>query len=531
MAAMVANKANMNDWGVDSAPDVFIWQLHDNTMTTEVELKLALAPAHVAALIRHPLLLAAGKPLRRNLRSVYHDTPKLTLMRHHAALRVRRVGRQWVQTVKIGGGATGGLHQRPEWEGVVPDATVNPALFDAPAVRALLTPARLAKLVPVFETRFWRTTWLVQWGEAQIEVALDQGEVRSGAHSEVICELELELKSGTALALFDLALALAETIPLRPDPVSKAERGYALFLGQLASPIKAAPAGLRADMSVTAAAVCAAQSALGQLTGNLAGLLDDRDPEYLHQVRVALRRMDASLRFGLHCPALAALRTEVRWALDTTSPARDWDVLSTHTLLALQAALPDAALDRLMRAIQPLRCAAHADLNAALGSARFDQFLLLVGRALLSCPQDSLIVAPKPRMDTLMARAHDLLAKQHRQLLHRGDDLAALSDAARHRLRIAAKKQRYLLAFVAEIYPQRASRAYLAALTSVQLQLGDLNDLAVAQRSLQVMRPRHAWACGLVQGWCAAQTPQLLAQLSFAWGDVDAAKAFWRGRT
>ena len=499
-------------------------------MTTEVELKLALAPAHVAALKRHPLLLAAGKPLRRNLLSVYHDTPKLALMRHHAALRVRRIGRQWVQTVKIGGGATGGLHQRPEWEAVVPDATVNPALFDAPAVGALLTPARQAKLVPVFETRFWRTTWQVQWGDAQIEVALDQGEVRSGAYSEVICELELELKSGTALALFDLALALAETIPLRPDPVSKAERGYALFLGQLASPIKAAPAGLRADMSVTAAAVCAAQSALGQLTGNLAGLLDDRDPEYLHQLRVALRRMDAALRFNLHCPALAALRTEVRWALDTTSPARDWDVLSTHTLPALQAASPDAVLDRLMRAIQALRRAANADLNAALGSARFGQFLLLVGRALLSCQQASLVAAPKPRMDTLMARAHDLMAKQHRQLLRRGDGLAALSDAARHRLRIAAKKQRYLLAFVAEIYPQRASRAYLAALTSVQQQLGELNDLAVAQRYLQDLRPRHAWACGLVQGWCAAQTPHLLAQLASAWGGVYAAKAFWRQR-
>ncbi len=497
-------------------------------MTTEVELKLALASTSVAALKRHPLLQAAGTPLRRNLRSVYHDTPKLSLMRKNAALRVRRVGQSWIQTVKIGGGASGGLHQRPEWEVTLPDATLNPALFEAPAVRALLTSARQAKLLPVFETRFWRTTWQVQWEGAQIEVALDQGEVRSGTHSQPILELELELKSGTALALFDLALALAETIPLRPDPVSKAQRGYALFLGQLAAPVKAAPAGLRAEMPVTAAAICAAQSALAQLTGNLVGLLDGRDPEYLHQFRIALRRMDAALRINQHCPALAALRAELRWVLDNTSLARDRDVLMTHTLPAVQAQVADPVFERLLRAIQPLRHAAHADLSAALGSARFGQFLLRVGRALLSCEQDSL---DADNAGSLKRRARELLAKQHRTLLRRGGDATTLSVAARHRLRVAAKKQRYLLAFMAEIYPQRASRAYLAALSGLQQQLGELNDLAVAQRCLQTLRPRHTWACGMVQGWCAAQVPQLLAQFGIAWDDVNAAKPFWRERT
>jgi inorganic triphosphatase YgiF len=505
----------------------FIWQLHDKIMTTEVELKLALATENIPALKRHPLLQAAGTPLRRNLRSIYHDTPKLSLMRHRAALRVRRIGRGWVQTVKIGGGANGGLHQRPEWEVTLPDATPNPALFDAPAVRALITPARQAKLLPVFETRFWRTTWQVQWGNAQIEVALDQGEVRSGAHSQPICELELELKSGPALALFDLALALAETIPLRPDPVSKAERGYALFLGQLAAPVKAAPAGLRAAMPVTAAAIAAAQSALAQLTGNLAVLQDGRDPEYLHQLRIALRRMDAALRINLHCPALAALRAELRWALAATSAARDWDVLATQTLPALQAQSADDALARLTCAIEPLRSTAHADLIAAMESARFGQFLLRAGRALLSCEQD---MANAGSADTLKRRARDLLTKRQRQLLQRGEGIAVLTAAARHRLRIAAKKQRYLLAFVAEIYPQRASRAYLAALTVLQQQLGDLNDLAVAQRRLQALRPRHAWACGLVQGWCAAQTAQLLATLTSVWDGIETATSFWRGR-
>jgi triphosphatase len=67
----------------------------------ETELKLLLDPADVADFRGHPLLKqhAIAKPRLQQLTSRYFDTPDLHFRRHDAALRVRRVGRSWVQTL------------------------------------------------------------------------------------------------------------------------------------------------------------------------------------------------------------------------------------------------------------------------------------------------------------------------------------------------------------------------------------------------------------------------------------------------
>lgn len=205
-------------------------------MTTEIELKLKIAPADINLFLQLPLLTAAGAPHRRLLVSRYFDTPALELMRCHAALRVRRVGEQWIQTVKIGGTAVNGLHTRPEWEIPVPDSQPHPQLFTEPAVRAILPEPVASRLQPVFQTEFWRSTWLVDFQDSRIEVALDQGEVRSLERSEPICEIELELKSGRTEALIALADQFSRHVALTADSISKAQRGYALYQAQHAVP-------------------------------------------------------------------------------------------------------------------------------------------------------------------------------------------------------------------------------------------------------------------------------------------------------
>src|SRR5690606_41184005 len=65
-------------------------------------------------------------------------------------------------------------------------------------------------------------------GGAQIEVALDVGEIRAGGRSQPICEIELELKAGQPDALFALALVWAGRLDCLPFDVSKAERGVRL---------------------------------------------------------------------------------------------------------------------------------------------------------------------------------------------------------------------------------------------------------------------------------------------------------------
>ena len=64
---------------------------------------------------------------------------------------------------------------------------------------------------------------------AEIEVAIDVGEIATRSHTLPISELELELKRGDKAALFRLARRLAETVPFRLELKTKAERGYELL--------------------------------------------------------------------------------------------------------------------------------------------------------------------------------------------------------------------------------------------------------------------------------------------------------------
>src|SRR5262249_56230073 len=76
-----------------------------------------------------------------------------------------------------------------------------------------------------------RTTFAIESAPAtHIEAAIDQGEIRAagGGETEPISEIELELKSGDAAALYDIALQLLDVAPIRIEPRSKSERGYRL---------------------------------------------------------------------------------------------------------------------------------------------------------------------------------------------------------------------------------------------------------------------------------------------------------------
>ena len=84
-------------------------------LAEEVELKLALDEAHQARFLRHPLLRQAGERHVEMLDNIYYDTANLALRRRGIALRLRRKGKQWLQTVKLAGSAAAGLSSRPEW--------------------------------------------------------------------------------------------------------------------------------------------------------------------------------------------------------------------------------------------------------------------------------------------------------------------------------------------------------------------------------------------------------------------------------
>src|SRR3546814_7308626 len=87
--------------------------------------------------------------------------------------------------------------------------------------------------------------------DSEIELALDQGVIRSGERSMPLSEAELELKSGRPERLYELALALHGTVPFTLESRTKSARGYALFSGTRAEPQRAAPVRLDGEIDRT----------------------------------------------------------------------------------------------------------------------------------------------------------------------------------------------------------------------------------------------------------------------------------------
>ena len=203
-------------------------------MAKETEIKLRASAATLDALRAHPLLKKRCKEgwQRHELANCYYDTDTRDLAHAKVALRVRRDGERYIQTLKSRGQSLAGLSERNEWEWPLADATLDTARFDDSCWPAELADLDLRRLQPVFDTDFVRDAAEIAWGRGKartiIEVALDQGAVRAGDQREAIAEVELELRQGEPAALLELAEQLAAELPLMPCDISKAERGYRL---------------------------------------------------------------------------------------------------------------------------------------------------------------------------------------------------------------------------------------------------------------------------------------------------------------
>lgn len=283
-------------------------------MARETELKLRVAPEQMDRLRRHPLLrtLSTARAVTRRVHSVYYDTPDLYFHRNKAALRLRRVGRKWLQTLKGGGGVQAGLHSRNEWETPVRGPALD--LHGLEAQGAMHIPDAVRdKLQPIFVTDFSRTSRVVVFEGAEIEICLDSGEISTGEATRPISELELELKSGKPLQLFRLALALLDSVPLEIESTSKAEYGYRLFADT--KPAKVRPLVLSETMSISSALQSMVWSCLQRLQENLPGAERNLDDEHLRELHTALCRLRVVLNMANkhrgHDDELAGLRRQV----------------------------------------------------------------------------------------------------------------------------------------------------------------------------------------------------------------------------
>jgi triphosphatase len=461
-------------------------------MAIETELKLRMTPEHLAKLRRHTLFkthqLAA--PVTRRLHNIYFDTPGLELQKHRMALRLRRVGGLWLQTLKGGGSIKAGLHMRNEWEVPVPSASLDFDHLDEAVWGRYLTHGIRSNLQPAFITDFYRSSRIINWQGAQIEVCMDHGEVQAALRSSPICEVELELKSGCPQKLFELAQSILEIVPFELEVVSKAELGYRLLADYTEQPVKAGVSKLAKTDRLTEGLQTLIWSCLTHLQANLRGAMgsgarDSHDDEYLHQMRVALRRLRVVLRIAEKIRAddeLASLREALSKLGCDLGRIREWDVFIARTIQPMNTAIDGDVGQQSLKALLVVCERQRADCYDALRQQGRELQGLLLRFAIWMNGSYWL----QAELDTPVAG--DFASKLLQKLYRRYEKTAMLVDtldAPRlHALRIDAKKLRYSAEFFAGLYDTRKAKLFLSALGDVQENLGEINDIAVAHRLL-----------------------------------------------
>jgi inorganic triphosphatase YgiF len=516
---------------------------------TETELKLRITPAAATTLARHPAL----KPLKRapvrkaHLLSTYFDTDDRALSAVGVALRVRRDGRHWVQTIKgpADASSAGGVSARTEFEWPVTGPNPDPLRFATTPFRRALGKAEKRGLRPHFTTDVTRTTIPLSFPDSTMALlCIDVGEVRTEdgppVRRDPIHEIELELEAGSVARLFELAHTLAAHLPLAFEPASKAERGYALRRPHTPAPLHASDADLPGKANAGDAFAAIIRACLAQIEGNAQGMRTDDDPEWIHQMRIGVRRLRACLSLGRKAMAAARvepLRVELRWLAQALGTARDLDVFATSTLPAVREAVAqggnpsslEPALAKLATRTAVWRKDARGIAQAAVASPRFVR-LVLAAAALAAAPgadaQHSHANAHKlssPARDF----ARPLLKRRHRALVALGNDLAHAAPETRHAARLAAKKLRYATEFFAPLFPKKRTRSYRKALAALQEELGAWNDAAVAARLAGEFAGPQSPAAAAFSGWAAARGAARSDALATVWTRFTKTRPFW----
>jgi CHAD domain-containing protein len=262
------------------------------------------------------------------------------------------------------------------------------------------------------------------------------------------------------------------------------------------------------------------------------------DPEFIHQMRVALRRMRSALSlFKDLVPQehTAALRQELRWLTGELDAARNWDVFRDHTLPPILAAFPDEAdLQSLATQSADLRRVQDHRAQKAVRAPRYHRLLLQLGAWLYTQPWqtdagDERTVALGQPILKLAAR---VLQKRHKKLRQRGHQITTLSPPERHQVRIEAKKLRYATDFFAALFPQKQVRRYSKTLAALQDVLGVLNDAATAMALLQEFASAgdagiQREARGIVRGWVQGTSQARVQELEHVWEAFLDCKHFW----
>ena len=237
---------------------------------------------------------------------------------------------------------------------------------------------------------------------------------------------------------------------------------------------------------------------LDSLEANVDGVLHDMDTEFLHDLRIAVRRTRSGLKLlGEVLPGDLTLRfaSEFRWLGDLTTPLRDLDVhlLSLPPMAGRLVGADPADLQPFLAYLGRRRSTERRRLNRALRSARFAATVGDWRKALLVPPGNG----RAPGGPAVTELAADRTRRAHGRVIKLGSAITGSSPPqSLHTLRKRGKELRYVLEFFASLHDPAAYRAVLGDLKRLQDCLGDFQDSQVQREEIQslaaVMLAQHA---------------------------------------
>ena len=493
----------------------------------EIELKFQVPAAQRAAI--DAAVAGHARCARIRLQAAYHDTAERALAAAGLALRIRREGRQWVQTLK---GATDDSMTRLEHNvargagAAMPpvDAYLHAGTPVGEALLALLSSQSAPALNVLYRTDILRRTRRLRTARGRVELAFDAGAIHAGDRRAGVLELEIELLAGSKLAVLDTARRWLPRFGLWLDMRSKAERGDLLAHGaSMAPPRLAAAVRLTPEMTAAQAWQAVLRSCTDQITANASQIASgEHAPEHVHQLRVGLRRLRSALRLFEGLGADAALEEPAAALFRRLGGARDQVVIEGEFAAGLRAAMRTAGVS----GDAPVAAPGHAEASPTeVLREHASQILLLDLLAACQVPgadererknegedsadADADASGPEAGMAP-RERLAQRLNRWHRKLVADTKRFAALDDAGRHRLRKRAKRLRYAAEFSGALFERRTLRRYLRRLRALQQRLGALGDVVMAMQAFArhlESDPRAMFALG----WLAGRREQLIA--------------------
>lgn len=467
-------------------------------MKNPQRIRLSLDAAEINTLLQHPLLSAL--PKRQRLHLTHFDTADHALASLGISVDETRVLRKTTLTV-----------QHPTDNGCPWSAPTSAGSFDfATLIDIPETAEQLSqftdRLIPIFTIDTRQRQWPIQIRRAQIDVILEDGTIVVGneasPRSRQFCEIELRLNSGHSAALYGVARLLSRQLRLHPISDNLMDRALGFCLNKDTTPIKARRVKVEPRDTVIEVFKHLAWQCLNQLQGNEAGVFTTNNIEFIHQARVALRRLRTALRlFGTELPPGFSDKWSQAWrdVAEQLGNARNWDVFCSEIL-------PDIAIDlgdhpdlvHLKRFAEAERDKAHVETQQWLHGRRYSLITIAFSEALLSIPDRN-----ADRIDHFADKA---LKKRYKRFCSGARVAHTLSSEERHEVRIELKKLRYTLDFFESLYPQKRLQPFLVGLAKTQELLGHMNDLVTGE-TLLALRPGAlfdlpvAWTKGRMSGY------------------------------